>query len=341
MKSSINLNYNYVYFNANCNGRVIDPNEYNAICTRDLKALDDVEVVQVPLQRAPKLFRMLFNIHNDTRISRHVNLPFKSLWYPYYFKDCFHNGKPYCFVFASTGYPFEYINYLRNRYSNCKIVKIHRDLVKVAHNNPQYSEENMNRVFDLRLTFDYEEAKKFNMIHFDEIESRVEINLDPNYPLSDVFFAGKAKDRLPKLIEAYDLFSSFGLKCDFFITHVAKNEQVYREGITYSDNFIPYIEMLRKSVNSRFMFDINQTGAVGYTSRFLEAVMYNKRFITDNKAVKDNKYYETGNILYYDNISDIKKDFFENDNAEYNYEGDFSPIHLIEIIDRELVKLEK
>ena len=43
------------------------------------------------------------------------------------------------------------------------------------------------------------------------------------------FFAGKAKDRLNKLVEAYDLFTSYGLKCDFFITHVSPKEQIRRE----------------------------------------------------------------------------------------------------------------
>lgn len=338
MVSGDDFHYNYVYFNANCNGKVIDPNEYNAICTRDLESLDNVVVIQTPLQTSPKLLRMLYNIHNDVRVNRRINLPLKNLWYPYYFKDHFTDDKPYCFVFASTSYTFEYMEYLRKKYPNCKIVKIHRDLVKIAHSNPLYSEENMNRVFDLRLTFDEGEAAEYGMEHFDEIESKIDIAKDPNYPLTDVFFAGKAKDRLPKLIEAYDRFTSFGLKCDFFITHVSPEEQIHREGITYSDKFMPYTEMLYRSVNARFMFDINQTGAVGYTSRFLEAVIYNKRFITDNKAVKNTRFFKSGDILYYENVYDIEKEFFEKSEADYQYANEFSPIHLLRIIDRELVK---
>lgn len=341
MVKSSDFHYNFVYFNANSNGRVIDPNEYNAICTRDLEALDNVVVVQVPLQKSSKILRLLFNIHNSPRLNKIINLPFKSIWYPLYFKANFKDNRPYCFIFAPTNYSFKYIEYLREKYTNCKIVKIHRDLVKITHMNPLYTEENMNRIFDLRLTFDPGEAKLYNMIHFNEIESKVDIAIDPHYPLSDVFFAGKAKDRLPKLIEAYDRFTSFGLKCDFFITHVDKENQIQREGITYSDCFMPYMEMLYKSVNTRFMFDINQTGAVGYTSRFLEAVMYNKRFITDNIAVKDTEYYKTGDILYYENISDIDKSFFDKSEADYNYQGDFSPIHLLKIIDRELISLSR
>lgn len=337
MIKSSEFHYNYIYFNANSNGRVIDYNEYNAICTRDLETLDNVIVVQVPLQKATSVIRHIFNIHNSPRLNSRINLPFKKIWYPYYFKDRFKNNKPYCFVFASTSYSFDYIEYLRKKYPNCKVVKIHRDLVKIAHTNPLYTEENMNRIFDLRLTFDPGEAKLYNMVHFNEIESKIDIAIDSDYPLSDVFFAGKAKDRLPKLIEAYDRFTSFGLKCDFFITHVDQEDQIPRDGIKYSDKFMPYIEMLYRSVNARFMFDINQAGAKGYTSRFLEAVMYNKRFITDNVAVKDTDYYKTGDILCYEKISDIDKSFFDKSEANYHYKGEFSPIYLLKIIDNELV----
>ena len=338
MESKSNLHYNYVYFNANCNGFILNPDEYNAICTRDLESLDNVQVVQAPLQMSSCILRFLFNVHNDERISRRVCVPFKKIWYPLYFKDNFTNQKPLCFVFASSDYSFDYIHYLRKKYKNCKTVKIHRDLVKVAHCNPQYSEENMNREFDLRLTFDYEEAKKYHMVHFDEIESKVNVKIADNYPLTDVFFVGKAKDRLPKIIEAYDLFTSYGLKCEFYITHVKPEDQIKRDGIIYSNSFMPYKEMLYKSVNCRFMFDINQAGAVGYTSRFLEAVIYNKLLITDNVAVKHTKFYSSGNILFYENINDIKKDFFEKTPSDYNYNNEFSPIHLINLIDRELIR---
>ena len=337
-KTDYNLHYNFVYFNANYKGGwALDPDEYNAICLRDVENMKDVKVLQIPLQDYPSFFRILYKAYNSSKIQNVLKLP-RRVFFPFIFKNTFKNNKPFSFVFALASYPLEYIDYLRNHYPGCKLVMIHRDLVKIAHLNPNYSEENMNRIFDLRLTYDIGEAKIYNMVHFNEIESKVPIAIAPDYPLCDVFFAGKAKDRLPKLIEAYDRFTSFGLKCSFFITHVKKENQIQRDGITYSDKFMPYMEMLYKSVNARFMFDINQSGAVGYTSRFLEAVMYNKRFVTDNISVKDTNYYDTGDILYYENIEDIRKDFFDKSEADYGYNGEFSPINLILQIDKELSK---
>lgn len=341
MKKDINLHYNYVYFNTNYLGRgILDKNEYNAICLRDAESLLDVTVIQSPLQDYPQFLRKLYFIHNAERLNRLFKLPLKKLWYPFIFRaKKYENEKPFCFVHADNAIPLDYCLYLKKKYPNCKLVKTHRDLLKFSHLNPEHSEENLNKIFDLRFAYDPNDAKEYNVHHFDEIESKIEIPQDPNYPLSDVYFAGQAKDRLPKIVEAYDLFTSFGLKCDFFIAKVPKEKQIHREGITYSDQFIPYIEMLYKSVNSRYMFDVNQGGAVGYTSRFLEAIIYNKLFITDNPAVKNTKYYQSGNILYFEKIDDIKEEAIKSMKCvDYHYDNEFSPVHLFKQIDNELIR---
>lgn len=342
MKKDIQLHYNYVYFNTNYLGRgILDRNEYNAICLRDAEQLADVTIIQSPLQDCPKFMRKMYFVYNSPRLNRLFKLPFKKFWYPFIFNaKKYENGKPFCFVHADNAIPLSYCLYLKRKFPNCKLVKTHRDLLKYSHINPEHSEENLNRIFDLRFAYDPNDAKKYNILHFNEIESKISINQDKNYPLSDVFFAGQAKDRLPKIIEAYDLFTENGLKCDFFVAKVPKGQEIKRPGITYSDSFMPYIEMLYKSVNSRCMFDINQGGAIGYTSRFLEAIMYNKLFITDNPAVKDTPYFKSGYIFYYDKVADINPAFITDKGlVDYNYSGEFSPIHLFKRIDDELMKM--
>ena len=219
------------------------------------------------------------------------------------------------------------------------MVKLHRDLMDVTYKNSEYSEENMKEIFDLRMTFDSGEGKKYGLPVFDEIESKIDIDIDKDYPLSDVFFAGRAKNRLQKILTAYDKITEAGLKCDFYVTNVPEKERVYRQGIVYADEFMPYIDMLYKSVNSRCMLDINQDGAVGYTSRFLEAVMYNKKLIVDNPTVLKSKYYNPQYIQYVESMDNIDTNFIkENCVVDYHYDDEFSPVYLIYQIDDELKK---
>jgi len=334
------LKYNYVYFNSSylTHGKT-DPNEYNAICLRDVESLPGVKVVSTPLDYLPYFFRLMYYLHHLKRFNKHFSLPLKKLWYPFIFKNDFDKSKPICFVVATNSLPIDYLFYLKKKFPTCRMVKIHRDLLKITYMNPEYSEANMKKVFDFRMSIDQVESKEHELVFFHEIESKIDIAQSKEYPLFDVFFAGKAKDRLPKLLEAYDAFTKAGLKCFFYITHANPNQMVKRDGIVYADKFMPYLDMLNYSINSRCMFDINQEGALGFTSRFLEAVIYNKLLITDNPSVLDSKYYNPNYIQYFDDVSKIDVDFIKDDIVvDYKYEGEFSPVHLIEQIDAELVK---
>lgn len=334
------LNYNYVYFNANYlpdyfRG-LINPNEYNTLCLSDVTEMKNVIVVPCQLYYTTPLVRRLQIRHE--RWGRKYHFPFKSIWYKYFFKDNFNNNKPYCFVIAASYLPIDYYRYLRKTYPDCRIIKLHRDLVKVSLCNREYSVDNMSKIFDERFSYDKGDCEKYGLIYFHEIDSKIEVPVSPEYPLCDVFFCGAAKDRLKKLVQAYDKFTAAGLKCKFYIVFANDEEKEYRDGITYADAYMPYNEVLYNSVNARCMFDINQGGADGFTTRFLEAVMYNKRFITDNLSVKESPFYKPEFMQVVKTVDEIDPEFVRLGEVDYQYNGEFSPIHLIEQIDEVLTK---
>ena len=189
----------------------IDPNEYNALCLSELRNIEGVKVVPCPLYYSTPFLRKLQIRHE--RWGRKYKFPFKNIWYKHFFKDDFYNHKPYCFIIANSFLPFDYFKYLRRAYPDCKIIKLHRDLVKVSMNNPEYSEENMQRTFDMRFSYDKGDCERYGLTYFHEIDSKLDIPISNDYPLCDVFFCGAAKDRFQKLIKAYDLFTQAGLKC--------------------------------------------------------------------------------------------------------------------------------
>ena len=334
----LGLHYKYIYFNSCYLKRGhLDGDEYNAICLRDAENVKDVVVVATPLQQYPPFIRRLYALHTSQRLNSRVKVPLQRLWYPAYFSTDSHSDKPYCFIVACNNISMDYLRYLRSKYPDSRFVKVHRDLLKVLRNNPDYTEENMNRVFDLRFTYDEGEAKKYGLLHFDEIESKIDVPISDQYPLSDVFFAGRAKERFPDILAAYKVLSEYGLKCDFYITDVPKDAQIQLPGITYANSFMLYKDMLYKTVNSRCLLDVNQQGAVGYTSRVLEAIMYNKRIILNNESIKSSKYYTPEYMQVVDDMSKIDPSFVTREDViDYEYEGEFSPIHLIKQIDNEL-----
>jgi hypothetical protein len=180
------------------------------------------------------------------------------------------------------------------------------------------------------------------MIQFDEFESKIDIPRDNNYPLSDIFFAGFVKDRMPILMDIYHRLTDAGLKVKYYLTGVPQSERKEHVGITYGDHPITYYEMLYQTVNSRCVLEINQEGASGYTSRFLEAVMYNKKLITNNSDIIKSKFYSPNYIQVIKQADQIDASFIRsNESVDYHYNQEFSPVHLIEKIDKELKKLDE
>ena len=190
------------------------------------------------------------------------------------------------------------------------------------------------------MTYDEAESLEYNIPHFDEFESAIEITREREFE-SDVFFAGKAKDRLPLLSKAYDQLTKAGLKVFFYLTQVPKKERTELPGIVYSDTFMSYREMLYHSVNTRCMLDITQNNQQGYTSRFLEAVIYGKKLITSCNYVQKSKFYDRNKIQVLEDMNNINIDFITEGTGfvDYGYHGEFSPLNMVERVEEELNEL--
>lgn len=336
-KNMNNLKYNYVLFNS-LDGRSwkTNPDGYYSICAEELNKYEGIKVVNAPLDYCSNFIRFIYSVHSSPALEKKLNIPFKYVWYPYYFKNDFKIEKPLCILLLHRQLPLSYLKYLKNKYSDCKIVLLHRDLRKVAERMAPKLLEDPN--IDLEMTFDKGESIKFGFPHFNEFESKIEITL-LNKPESDVYFAGKAKDRLPLLLEFYKKFTSMGLQCKYYLTGVPKNEQVCLPGIEYADRFITYREMLYHTVNTRFVLEINQGGCDGYTSRFLEAVMYNKKLITNNSFIKNSVFYNPKYIQIVNNPNELQDSFFNDEDViDYHYNGEFSPLRMVERVEEELIK---
>ena len=90
----------------------------------------------------------------------------------------------------------------------------------------------------------------------------------------------------------------------------------------YRDGEVSYYEYLEMLSKSRSILDIAQSGQDGLSLRVMEAIFFNKKLITTNKAVKDTMFYDENNILIFNDATtaeDIKQ-FFNKPFKEYSQE---------------------
>ena len=307
---------------------------YYSICLEDLKGHDEIMVVNYQLDWTNKIERFVYcTIKKILGAFRIKGGYVEKVWYSRYINEKEIDERRPCFVFLQ--YPKRaYFEYLKKRFPHAIMVKALRDLSTTQKGFQKWRNAN---VFDYWMSYDENESKKYGMIHFSEFESKVNLNPSTGVEPSDVFFAGRAKDRLERLIEAYDYLTSMGQKCLFLIMGVKKEEQIRRDGIRYLKKPITYRRMLEYNEKSKFLLEINQSGAVGYTSRFLEAVIYNRKLMTDNMSIKESKFYNPEYICCFENIRDVDGAFLESDKAQYYYDNEFSPIHFIEVIKAQIL----
>ena len=57
------------------------------------------------------------------------------------------------------------------------------------------------------------------------------------------------------------------------------------------------------------IIEIEEGRSVNFKASAFSPVMYNKLYLKDNAEVRDTKYYKTGFIYYFENVSEINPGF--------------------------------
>lgn len=275
--------YNYVILN--------DVSDYYEVAFSELKTLDYACYID---KSELGIFQILNRIHISKKVNYCFNLPLKKIWNRFLIKLNFENKKPICFVIISGSKWLSLCKYakfdsfLKRNYPDSKLVLYFTDLVEKTYFLYDDNKLDMNyvaRVFDLVLSYDKGDCEKYNLIYYPTPYSipKVEDN-DSIFPC-DIYFLGKAKERLGKIISAYDQLEHQGLVCDFYIYGVEQKQQVKRNNIHYINYLMPYQENLQRIKKSKAVLEIMQEGASGYTFRLWEALMMKKYLITDNSLI--------------------------------------------------------
>lgn len=142
------------------------------------------------------------------------------------------------------------------------------------------------------------------------------------------------------LIDVCQKLTKCGVKCGFYILGVPKECRKSVDGMIYLDKPISYMDNLKIVANSKCLLELMQPGAVGYTFRTSEALLYGKILLTDNIAIKNAPFFNENDVFllneldaYIDKFVDkIKKGTCTNyENIEV-----ISPAHLLDFVEHSL-----
>lgn len=140
-------------------------------------------------------------------------------------------------------------------------------------------------------TFDPQDSKKYGL----KLKKQFGIKHETkdNIIDTDIYFCGNDKGRMKEIAYVKKLCSDTGLSTKFIIPQ-SKND------------YITYKEYLDNLCKARCVLDITQMNQSGLTLRPIEALLNDKKLITNNKNIKNYDFYNPHNIFILNEDNDLK-----------------------------------
>lgn len=188
--------------------------------------------------------------------------------------------------------------------------------------------------FDHIYCVNKQDCETYGFLYYPLVYSKVEPEHMNSSEGSDLFYLGSGTDR-------NDILHDIALHCK--MGHVKADIRVMDEGkaathyseITYYNRPISYDENMNALIGTNCMLEVMHEGFDNPTQRYTEAVAYNKKLLTNNPEIKSFPYYHPEYMKIFSSISEIDPEWIcKKEEVDYKYQGDFSPVRMIEVIDK-------
>lgn len=295
----------------------------------DIKELENVIYISNPIKNNSKLISRIMNSH----VTRFPKIPFKKIWIHFFKEYGIKKDDQVCFLYLEVKWiaimkETGFVNNLKQKYINSKHIIYLTDVHKARRLNYKFLKE----TYDDFYIFDKNIAKELCINYYPLFYSKRQNVVQTENKKSDIAFVGQAKDRYTEIIKIYEKLTSNGLKCNFYLIGVHEEKQKYKESITYG-SFISSDEAFEYTNNSKCILEIQVGDCNSFSNRVMEAVATNKKILTNNIHLKNFKYYDEKYIQIYTDVNSIDFSFFaKNDEIQYDYNNDFSPIYFLDFI---------
>lgn len=298
--------------------------------------------VDKPLPSLP--LRILKKFHRSRKVNRFLNLPWQFLWD----KRLFDLARRNSFFIFTTGamarLGASFLKRLRYQNPDLKMVLLIVDSMH-AHSihMPEAKPIIKNFPWDLTLSYDLYDCEEFGFTYLgDTIYSKLD-GITPSGIQSDIYYVGQNKaGRNNEVIKIYNYLAAQGIKCNFNLVGRNKIKRGQNQsGLNFTSKSIPYENIIADVESSACILEVLQSGQRTQTIRYNESVCYNKKLLTNNPHVSDLPFYDDRYMKYFEKIEDIDIDWLKKPcDADFHYNNEFSPNHILDIINSYFCKME-
>ena len=233
-------------------------------------------------------------------------------------------------IFAHV--PENAVDVLRRRLKGCRFVYCFVDGVERTAAINQVPVDRITdfvRQFDAVITYDHEDALAFGYAYVDIPVWKS----DAPAPCvdSDLYFCGRDKQRADLLYSVYNRLTAAGLKCRYHVVGSLDSDYA-RQDIMFTD-WAPYPDVVAELRASGCILEMIAPQNRGATLRYKEAVLYNKKLLTNNPDLEKLPYYDPRYMRYFQTVEDIDIEWLRrSEPIDYGYQGEFSASHFLRAV---------
>ncbi|MDR0950803.1 MAG: hypothetical protein LBM13_04160 [Candidatus Ancillula sp.] len=310
----------------------------------------NVDIFEGVYKPIPKILKPLWTIHTAKHLNQKINLPFKSIWNHWI---TFNNYKidpnqEYYIIIQNVALIKRFNIKALTRLTDQPNVHLIYDILDPFEDPVSNSEMLKVLPFERVITYSKEDAEKYHFEHlltpYSVLFPKLTQNINQEHKYKMIFVGGNPNIRGEILNQIFTkLHNKLNYtKKNLFFDLVDVNNDYLK--IMNSENtkrwninkFLPYKQMLQETIKSNVILEISSTQNHQSPSlRYYEAVVYNKKLLTNIQAIKNYPFYNPKYMKIFNSIDDIDEELLKWIDSEeiidYKYDGQFSPEKLLDL----------
>lgn len=231
----------------------------------------------------------------------------------------------------------------KKKFKNVRYILFYLDIINVGVSmNADKLRE--SEVFDLVYSIDENDVKKTGAILRRTFYSKNSCYTKIN-STTDMYFCGVSKGRMEILGSIVDRAKKHEVNVTLDIVSNESSDKLKDYSfvrIHEPGDFLSYPEVLINELKASVILEVVQEGQVAPTLRPYEAVIYNRKLLTNNQSIMKFPYWNPKYMQYFESVDDIDWNWVKgNGPVDYKYDGRFSPIRLLDDICERLGEIKQ
>lgn len=294
--------------------------EWAHIVWSSAESRNDVKIIYDTIWQYNSFLRRLHKIHHF------MKLPLKGVWIKKYLSEIPLSKKEKNIIFIKDVSIYtvneKFIKYLQKNFS-AKVILYTFNPIKRKGGKGYIGNveiEKLKRWYDLVIVCDPDDASKYKLDLILEIYSKIDFT-EAKESKKDLLFVGREKGREGLIESIYQVLKFYDINVEIDICGKGKERG---DGWNYIE-YIPYGQIIEKVRESNCILEVLQKGQSGMTQRTMEALVYNKKLLTNNKHIVEMPFYNKDYIQVFEKPEDIDVNFItERIAVDYGYRDEYS-----------------